>query len=66
MVKLLKKSQYGLRTVSEGKIYKKKNIRLNELTAALGGANGAEAARNQARQILAKNPQATNVVADAR
>lgn len=67
-MKILVKKNNKLFNLGEGKIYLKKELKLNEINgidANIGSANGIQQAQMKARQLMNRNPSVTSASADA-
>lgn len=64
-MRILVKTDKGLRNLGEGRIYSKSQLRLQELDANLGVRNDIQAAQNAARRIINSNPAVTSASSDA-
>lgn len=66
-MKILVKTNRGLKSLGEGRVYSKKQLYLKEegVDANLGMSTSLQAAQMKAKQIMSKNPMVTSASADA-
>lgn len=64
-MRILVKTDKGLKNLGEGKIYSKSQLKLNELDANIGIANGIQQAQMKAKQLMNQNPGVQSASADA-
>ena len=55
-MKILVKTNKGLKNLGEGRIYSKAQLKLNELDANIGTATGIQQAQMKAKQLINQNP----------
>lgn len=66
-MEILVKTNRGLKSLGEGRVYSKKQLMLKEdgLDANLGMSSSIQAAQMKAKQMMSKNPTVTSASADA-
>jgi len=64
-MKIIVKKNNQLVNLGEGRIYSKSQLRLNELDANIGMANGIQQAQMKAKQLMNRNAGVTSASADA-
>lgn len=66
-MEILVKTNRGLKSLGEGRVYAKKQLILKEdgLDANLGMSSSIQAAQMKAKQMMSKNPTVTSASADA-
>ena len=64
-MRVLVKENNRLKDLGEGKIYSKSQLKLNELDANIGIANGIQQAQMKAKQLMNQNAGVTSASADA-
>lgn len=66
-MEILVKTNRGLKSLGEGRVYSKKQLMLKEdgLDANLGMSSSIQAAQIKAKQMMSKNPTVTSASADA-
>ena len=62
---VLVKTNKGLKNLGEGKLFSKGQLKLNEIDANLGSANGIQQAQLKAKQLMNQNAGVTSASADA-
>ena len=64
-MQILVKTNKGLKNLGEGKLFSKGQLKLNEIDANLGSANGIQQAQMKAKQLMNQNAGVTSASADA-
>lgn len=64
-MQILVKTNKGLKNLGEGKLFSKGQLKLNEIDANIGMANGIQQAQLKAKQLMNQNAGVTSASAEA-